>query len=102
MITLRTLKNLKENEGLTLKDGKPISYSVGFQVATEGVECTCPKIALQYIKQYQGNCGVWLSGGVFYIDNSYHITNKQIAITIGKVKNQKSIYDWENDELIWL
>ena len=38
MINIRTLKKLKNNDGLTLKNGKPVTYKSGWQVATEGIE----------------------------------------------------------------
>ena len=40
MINIRTLKKLKNEDGLTLKKGKIISYKTGWQVATEGIETT--------------------------------------------------------------
>ena len=38
MINIRTLKKLADNDGLTLKRGKAITYKSGWQVATEGQE----------------------------------------------------------------
>ena len=38
MINIRTLKKLQNNDGLTLKNGKCITYKSGWQVATEGME----------------------------------------------------------------
>ena len=38
MINIRSLKKLNNNQGLTLKEGKPITYKSGWQVATEGKE----------------------------------------------------------------
>ena len=38
MINIRTLRKLTDNDGLTLKQGKAISYKSGWQVATEGQE----------------------------------------------------------------
>ena len=40
MINIRTLKKLANNDGLTLKAGKCITYKTGWQVATEGKETT--------------------------------------------------------------
>ena len=39
MINIRSILKLRNNDGLTLKAGKPITYKSGWQVATEGVEC---------------------------------------------------------------
>ena len=35
MINIRTLRKLTNNDGLTLKAGKPITYKTGYQVATK-------------------------------------------------------------------
>lgn len=40
MINIRTLRKLQNNDGLTLKNGKSITYKSGWQVATEGLETT--------------------------------------------------------------
>ncbi len=37
MINIRTLRKLGNNDGLTLKCGRPITYKTGYQVASEGV-----------------------------------------------------------------
>ena len=68
MINVRSLKKLKENDGLTLKNGKPIVYKSGQQVATEGLETTDPIEAMKMIKAYGGNCGIWFSNGAAGID----------------------------------
>lgn len=38
MINIRSIRKLQDNDGLTLKNGKPITYKSGYQVATEGIE----------------------------------------------------------------
>lgn len=43
MINIRTIKKLQNNDGLTLKGGKCITYKSGYQVATEGIETTSPR-----------------------------------------------------------
>ena len=37
MINIRTLRKIANNGGLTLKNGKAITYKTGYQVATEGI-----------------------------------------------------------------
>lgn len=98
---LETIKNLKNNDGLTLKNGKSISYKTGYQVATEGKETTDPQTALEMIKEYNGNCGVWFSDGVYYIDKSHRETTKRKALEIGKACNQISILKWADMSLIY-
>ena len=50
MINVRTIKKLKENDGLTLRNGKPITYRTGWQVATEGIETTNPDVAKKRLR----------------------------------------------------
>lgn len=102
MIKLKDLQMLKDNDGITLLNGNLITYSSGYQVATEGIETTSARFALKKIKEYNGNCGVWFSQNIFYIDKSHHIEDKETAIEIGKTHNQLSILDWQTMELIWL
>ena len=64
MINIRSIKNLQNNDGLTLKNGKKISYKSGWQVATEGIEAKTPEDAIKAVKAYSGNCGVWFADGI--------------------------------------
>lgn len=95
MINIRTLKGLKDNDGLTLKDGKRITYKSGWQVATEGVETTDAREAMQAIKAYGGSCGVWYSNGIYYIDKSKRVNTKREALEIGRRCNQISVLNWK-------
>jgi hypothetical protein len=94
MINIRSILKLKNNDGLTLKDGKPITYKTGYQVATEGIECRSAVIAMFWIKQYKGNCSVWYSEGIYYIDKSKRVNTKREALEIGRACNQISILSW--------
>ena len=94
MINIRTLKKLKNNDGLTLKKGKIINYKTGWQVATEGQETANIQEAMQMIREYRGDCGVWFSEGVYYIDKSHRVNTKREAMTIGRACNQISILNW--------
>ena len=38
MINIRTIRKLQHNDGLTLKNGKPITYKSGWQVATDAIK----------------------------------------------------------------
>ena len=95
MINIRTLKKLVNNDGLTLKKGKAITYKTGYQVATEGMETTDIKEAMQMIKAYNGNCGVWFSEGIYYIDKSHRVSTKHEALKIGRACNQISVLNWK-------
>lgn len=99
MINIRTLKKLANNDGLTLKNGKIITYKSGWQVATEGKETTDIKEAMKMIKEYNGSCGIWYSEGIYYIDKSHRVDTKREAMRIGKECNQISVLKWSNMSL---
>ena len=95
MINVRSLKALKENDGMTLKEGRKIAYKSGWQVATEGVECATVAEAMKAVKAYDGNCGVWYAGGIYYIDKSHRVNTKHEALEIGRACNQISVLNWK-------
>lgn len=101
MINIRSIKNLKDNDGLTLKQGKKITYKSGWQVATEGVECRTPREAINAVKAYNGNCGVWFADGIYYIDKSHRVNTKAEAMRIGRECKQISILKWSNMSLAY-
>ena len=96
MINIRTINKLMENDGLTLKNGKLITYKSGWQVATEGVECKTAREAINAVKAYNGNCGVWFANGIYYIDKSHRVSTKREALEVGRAHNQISILGWRN------
>ena len=101
MINIRTLKKLTNNDGLTLKKGKLVTYKTGYQVATEGLETTDQRDAMAMIKAYDGNCGIWYSEGVYYIDKSHRVNTKKEALAVGRACNQISILRWSDMGLIY-
>ena len=94
MINIRTINKLTENDGLTLKNGKLITYKSGWQVATEGVECHTAREAINAVKAYGGNCGVWFADGIYYIDKSHRVNTKREALEVGRACNQISVLGW--------
>ena len=101
MINIRSIKNLKNNDGLTLKKGNKITYKSGWQVATEGIECRTPREAINAVKAYDGNCGVWFADGIYYIDKSHRVNTKAEAMRIGRECHQISILKWSNMSLAY-
>jgi len=101
MINIRTLRKIQDNGGLTLKNGKPITYKTGWQVATEGIETADMHEAMKAIKVYGGNCGIWLSDGIWYIDKSFRANTKKQALDIGRACNQISILRWRDMGLVY-
>lgn len=101
MINIRTLKKITNNGGLTLKNGRPIVYKTGWQVATEGMETTDIREAMRMIKAYGGSCGIWFADGIWYIDKSKRVNTKREAVEIGKACNQISVLRWSNMGLVY-
>ena len=106
-INVRTIRNLKNNEGLTLRNGKIVEYKTGWQVGISGIEVkTAEEVSsiLHSETGRKGNIGIWFSEGIYYIDISKRISTKQEALKIGKAMNQQSIYGWKPrkaGQLIW-
>lgn len=96
MINIRTIRKLSNNDGLTLKKGKIITYKTGWQVATEGIETRDACEAINAVKAYNGDCGIWYSDGIYYIDKSKRVDTKREALAIGRACNQISILSWRN------
>lgn len=94
MINIRTIRKLTNNDGLTLKRGKIITYKSGWQVATEGIETRDAREAINAVKAYKGDCGIWYSEGIYYIDKSKRVSTKREAMEIGRACNQISILCW--------
>ena len=101
MINIRSILKLTENDGMTLKNGNKIAYKSGWQVATEGVECKTARDAMNAVKAYNGNCGVWYSEGIYYVDKSKRVSTKHEAMEIGRACNQISILKWANMSLAY-
>lgn len=101
MINIRSIRKLANNDGLTLKKGKKITYKSGYQVATEGVECHTAREAIQAIKAYGGDCGIWYSDGIYYIDKSHRVNTKKEALKVGRECNQISVLRWRDMGLVY-
>ena len=101
MINIRTMRKLVNNDGITLKGGKVIEYKTGWQVAVYGVEVKTAREAIEAVKAYGGNCGVWFADGIYYIDKSFRVDTKKEALRIGREHNQISIFGWTRKNLAY-
>lgn len=99
--TIQDLKALKENDGATLENYMPVTYAAGYQVALTGIETDNAETAYKAIQDYNGTCGVWYAGGVYYIDYSIMIEDEQTAIETGRKHKQISILKWADMSLIY-
>lgn len=101
MINVRTMRKLANNDGLTLKDGRIVSYKSGYQVADYGMEAATPEAAMQAVKLYKGSCGIWYSEGTYYIDHSFRVSTKAEALRVGRENKQISVFKWSTKELVY-
>ena len=101
MINIRSIIKLANNDGLTLKKGNKIIYKTGYQVATEGIATTDPREAINAVKAYGGNCGIWFENGIYYIDLCRRVNTKREALEIGRAHNQISVLKWADMSLIY-
>lgn len=99
--TIEAIANLKESEGLTIKNYQSITYKSGWQVADYGVECTTVQEAVIAVNKYNGNCGVWYEKGIYYIDHSFRVKTKKEALAIGREHKQISILKWSTMSLVY-
>jgi len=101
MINIRTINKLQNNDGITLKNGQIVTYKTGWQVATDGVEVSTAREAINAVKAFGGNCGVWLADGIYYVDRSKRVNTKREALAIGRACNQISIFGWVRKNLAY-
>lgn len=95
------LKALKNNDGLTLRNGVSVSYKTGYQVADYGIECRTVEEAAAAVESMNSSCGVWYSDGIYYIDHSFRVKTKRKALEIGREHNQISILRWADMSLVY-
>lgn len=101
MINIRTIRKIENNGGLTLKKGKIVEYKTGYQVATYGIITTDINTVRDYIKMFDGNCGLWLEDGVWYIDRCQRVSTKRDALALGRECKQIFIFKWADKTLIY-
>lgn len=101
MTLIEMMQNLREDDGMTLKNYKSVTYKTGYQVALNGLECQTAEKAVEAVNQFHGSCGVWYSKGIYYIDYSIRVDTKAAALAIGRHCNQISILKWSNFSLVY-
>ena len=101
MINIRTIRKLVNNDGLTLKAGKIISYKTGWQVADHGIEARSPEEAIKAVRDMKGNCGIWLENDIYYVDHSFRVDTRKEALEIGRKHSQISVFGWKRKNLAY-
>ena len=56
---------------------------------------------MKAIKEYGGDCGIWFSNGIYYIDKSHRESTKTKAMEIGRACRQISILKWADMSLAY-
>lgn len=95
-VNVRTIRKIQEGQGMTLRNGRPVEYKSGWQVATHGIECHTPEevSALIHSPAFSKFAGIWLENGIYYVDYSRRVMTKHDALAVGKIFNQISVYSW--------
>jgi hypothetical protein len=96
-INVRTIRNIQNGEGLTLRNGKIVEYKTGWQVGITGITCKTPEevsALLHHGLGRHGNVGIWFNDGIYYIDKSHRVNTKKEAMEIGRACNQISVLNW--------
>lgn len=102
MINIRTIRKLQDDDGLTLKKGKIITHKTGWQVADYGCEARTAEEAIKLVRAMKGDCGIWYSAGIYYIDHSIRVNTKREAMEIGRRCNQISVLRWKGFKLVYV
>jgi hypothetical protein len=116
MYILEMLQRAKENGGATVRcldvdNYKFVTYKTGYQVALAGGEVVIDikyefdrLINLFKYEIKEGDViGLWFDKDLLYIDSkSRHFENLAVALLVAEENKQISIYDWFNDDCIYL
>lgn len=87
-----------------------VRFYEGYQVALTGVSfknideglLEFNRLVNELDKGYLSYIGLWYNGERLFIEPSYFIDDKQEALKIGALNDQETIYDWKNDDFIYI
>jgi hypothetical protein len=112
---IEEIKRIIENGGATLtSELKQAKLVNGYMVSLEGAESQVKgedyQAIIKAIEEKQeiikdnNNLfiGLWLDGGIMYVDISINIIDKVEALEFGKYNKQLAIYDLANNDSIYL
>lgn len=103
-----TLKAIKENKGAMLDShGMAVTYKTGFQVSRKDLFiCRVNKLRMRDIEEIladmpsTSNLGIWIDGGLAYVDISERIANRAHALKVGRERKQISVWAWKKGEAV--
>ena len=114
MLNLKRFKQLKKHlklyGGATLaSDGAITALKSGYMVSRAGYEIKSKKLSyfklvkhLRLAQRLGAYAGLWIDGGLVYLDISDNIATRERAIYEGLKNNQLSIYDCKTGDYIRL
>ena len=103
-----TLKAIKDNKGATLDNhGRAVTYKTGFQVSRKDLFVRrVNKLRMRDIEAIladmpsTSNLGIWIDGGLAYVDISERIANRAHALKVGRERKQLSVWAWAKNEAV--
>lgn len=108
------LEKIKINQGGTLtKQFSELITNIGYQVSikdllkvqVENLTDNDFENILKGVAESLENghyIGLWIDKGLLYIDESIHVTHYHTATALGRMHNQKAIWDWHDMKSVWL
>ena len=117
MLTFNLFKQLKteaqKNGGFTINGkGEKIALNSGYLVSVRQFERkykTLKALTYNTLKKYLliaqktgAFVGLWYDNGLYYLDISKHYINKQQALFIGYIEQQKAIFNLSDYKSIYL
>ena len=102
------LKNIIANNGATIGKKDEISFTSGYQVSKKDLSVIPTYklrkkdlLAILETLKTREYLGVWIDNNKAYIDISEHRLSLDQALSLGKKRNQISIFDWSTKDCIY-
>jgi hypothetical protein len=99
---------IEENNGATIHKGTIIEPECGYQVGI-GELFTTKDLGfllqiIDYLLEHYDDFGIWYDNDdqIYVIDKCIYVENLDDAINLGKLNEQKAIYDWKTQDDIKL
>lgn len=109
-MTINELNVLLNQGGATFRNGLPVTYESGYQVAILYNTVEYGNTPEEHQALYEAlynlpDGGIWLNPDTNMIEVdllTVHISSKQDALNLARHFNQKTIYDWKNLDIIYI
>ena len=99
----RFKEEAQTRSGFTMNHaGQLINPTSGFAVAYKEAPLTLRGLQQELQANPELNLGYWLEEGIGYTDLVNIIQDRETAIKQGLMYNQRAIYDFNTNEVVWL